>query len=50
MFGSVNTGRPVSQQRLGATEMVEHGDGLRAFGRTVTGSESGLDGWDGLII
>lgn len=30
--------------------MVEHGDGLRAFGRDVTGSESGLDGCDGLII
>lgn len=54
VFGSVKTGRPVSQQRFGgAADMLEDGDGLRALLRATaaaaTGAESGLDGSGGLI-
>lgn len=54
VFGSVKTGRPVSQQRFGgAADMLEDGDGLRALfratGAAAVGAESGLDGSGGLI-
>lgn len=50
VFGSVNSGRPVSQHRFAATDTAEQGDELRALDRvavTAIGAESGLVGIDG---
>lgn len=48
VLGSVNSGRPESQHRLGGPDAAEHGDALRAPGGivdvTAIASDTGGDG------